>query len=405
MEVCVIGAGASGLMAAIQAARMGSKVTLLEGMEKPGKKLLVTGNGRCNLTNRTITDGRSYHTGNGRAANAILQAFSAQDAIAFFEELNLLLKTRDGELVYPYSDQAQSVLDALLWEMARLKVKLKCREKVCSIVRKNNRFLIKTEGWQYEADRVILAAGGKAAPVTGSDGSGYALARELGHTVLPVLPALVPLTVKEPFAKNLEGVRSRARLTLLVDGKREMSETGELQWTAYGISGIVVFQLSSTAVRAQKSGKNVRIVIDLFPDFSMEELREKVSSRMEAGSYTYEQLLGGFYHQKLFRVLMKKADIKPNTPVQKEKALSVLEMSKKLILTITGFRSFDQAQVSSGGLPLSEVDATTLESKLVKGLYLAGELLDVDGPCGGYNLQWAWSSGCVAGIHAGKGEL
>lgn len=403
MDVCVIGAGAAGLMAAIWAARGGASVTLLEGMERPGKKLAVTGNGRCNLTNKTAVDGRAYHTGNFKAADAVLKAFPAKEAVAFFEELGLLLKVRDEKLFYPYSDQAQSVIDALLREILRCKIKVKCCEKVTSIKTERNGFLVKTEGWQYRADCVILSAGGKAAPSTGSDGNGYALAESLGHTVVPPLPALVPLTVKEAFGKSLEGVRSRAHVTLFIDGQKSADETGELQWTSYGISGIVVFQQSSMAVRSLKAGKKVRLEVNLLPDFSMEELVLKIRRRASYGG-SYEELLGGFYHQKILKALLKNANIKPNAPVDEKKAVSIVETSRHIQLAVTGSRSFEQAQVTSGGVPLDEVDEKTMESKKTKNLYLAGEILDVDGPCGGYNLQWAWASGCVAGIHAGKGE-
>ncbi len=405
MDVLVIGAGPSGLMAAIMAAREGARVVILEKMEKPGKKLLTTGNGRCNLSNRSILNGQSYHTENPNEADQILQKFSARETESFFSELGLLIKSREGGLLYPYSDQAQSVLDALLWEAERRKIKLKCREEVREIIRSEKGFLVKTEGWQYEADRVILSLGGKAAPLTGSCGSGYELAKALGHRVVPVLPALVPLTIKEKDFKALEGVRSRAALTLLVNGKAAAKESGELQWTSYGISGIVVFQLSSLAVRYQKQGAKVQILADLFPDEDEAALCQKLNEFFERGTFSYERLLSGFFHKKVLSTLLKREQIKPQERADRATALAFLKKSKKLCLTVSGSRSFEQAQVCSGGVSLKEIHTATMESRVVPGLYLAGELLDVDGPCGGFNLQWAWASGYLAGKHAGKGKL
>lgn len=405
MEVLVVGAGAAGLMSAIWAARAGASVTVLEGMEKPGKKLLITGNGRCNLTNRRAMDGRFYHTRNPKTADSVLRAFPASETINFFEELGLLLKDREGELVYPYSDQALSVAEALLREAARLKIKIKCQEKAISVCKEGKTFQVRTEGWQYRTDRLILASGGRAASGTGSDGSGYLLAKSLGHTLVPVLPALVPLTVEGNFGKTLEGVRSRAGIKLFIDGKKADSQLGELQWTSYGVSGIVIFQLSSMAVRARAEGKTVTMEVDLLPDFSVEELKYRLQKHMRTARCTYEELLGGYFHQKVFRALMKKYRQNPGALAVTETALRILKESKGIVLQINGNRPFEQAQVCSGGIPLKEVDPVTLESKRVRGLYFAGELLDVDGPCGGYNLQWAWSSGCVAGSHAGKGDI
>ena len=311
------------------------------------------------------------------------------------------MKERDGGLIYPYSDQAQSVVNALLQEVRRRKIKLKCQERVLSIEKKKARFYIKTEGWHYEADRVILTCGGKAAPATGSDGNGYALAKTFGHTVIEPLPALVPLTAKLPFGSLLDGVRSRAKITLFIDGKVAGEESGELQWTGYGISGIAVFQLSSRAVRALQNKKKVRAEIDLLPDFSEKELLSRIQKR--EGSY--EEVLGGFYHAKVLKALLKEEKASPGEKALPDKAASIIKKSRQLSLTITGSKTFEQAQVTTGGIPLKELDEHTLESKKVKGLYLAGELINVDGPCGGYNLQWAWASGHIAGVSAGKGDL
>ena len=215
------------------------------------------------------------------------------------------------------------------------------------------------------------------------------------------LPALVPLTAKLPFGSLLDGVRSRAKITLFIDGKVAGEESGELQWTGYGISGIAVFQLSSRAVRALQNKKKVRAEIDLLPDFSEKELLSRIQKR--EGSY--EEVLGGFYHAKVLKALLKEEKASPGEKALPDKAASIIKKSRQLSLTITGSKTFEQAQVTTGGIPLKELDEHTLESKKVKGLYLAGELINVDGPCGGYNLQWAWASGHIAGVSAGKGDL
>ena len=367
MEVYVIGAGAAGLMAAVSAADAGAAVTLLETMEKPGKKISITGNGRCNLTNRDIQDADFYFSDAPKTADGILKAFQAKDTLHFFENAGLLMKEREGGLIYPYSDQAQSVVNALLQEVRRRKIKLKCQERVLSIEKKKARFYIKTEGWHYEADRVILTCGGKAAPATGSDGNGYALAETFGHTVIEPLPALVPLTAKLSFGSLLDGVRSRAKITLFIDGKVAGEESGELQWTGYGISGIAVFQLSSRAVRALQNKKKVRAEIDLLPDFSEKELLHRKSS-FGILSYALSQIVS-------------------------------LEDIKAWRLPVRGVKGWKSAQCTAGGIRLDEIDMQTMESRIVPGFYLVGEILDVQGKCGGFNLQNAWETGIRAAQH------
>ena len=407
MEIIVIGGGPAGLTAAIFAARSGARVTVLEGMEKPGKKLLMTGNGRCNLTNLTIQGAQGYQSDCLKGVDAILRTFSYRETLSFFRELGLLTRVRQESLVYPYSEQAASVLDALLKEVRRLSIKLKCREKVLRVVPEKDRFLVKTSSWEYEASRVILAAGGCAVPATGSDGSGFSIARELSHSLIPAYPGLVPLTVKERVGKSMEGVRCQAQAALFVNGKECGKETGELQWTSYGISGILIFQLSRRAVREQALGKKVEIVLDLFPDYSEEELLTLLGCQtiLETNSVpSYEGYLGGIFHKKVLNALLGSLSLKPGSPMTDEEVRKVLYLAKHLKLTITGSRSFDQAQISTGGIPLSEVDGSTLESKKVPHLYVCGELVNVDGPCGGFNLQWAFASGCLAGRSAAREE-
>lgn len=402
-KVFVIGAGASGLIAAITAARNGASVTILEGMEKPGKKLLTTGNGKCNLTNTAMSDPNVFRSNTPEFVSHILKQFSVSDTLAFFEDLGLLLKDRGG-YIYPYVEQASAVLDLLLMEVKRLSIKLKCLEKVKGLYYAKGNWQIETDSWTYSADAVILSAGSKAAPVTGSDGSGYDLAAMAGHRIIPPLPALVPLKVKGDWYKSLAGVRSQSCLTLYVEQAPIMTESGELQWTDYGISGIVVFQLSRFAVRALSANKNVQVSVDLMPDYQTEELIDILKNRaLQYPKRTVEEILTGLLNKKIINVMLKKSKIKNTKPadaVTTDEIKSLTGSIKSSMAEISGFRDFAQAQVCSGGVSVQEVDNTSLESKIAPGLFLAGEILDIDGACGGYNLQWAWSSGYTAGLHS-----
>lgn len=408
-HIIVIGAGASGLMAAITAAREGASVTVLEGGEKPGKKLLVTGNGRCNLTNTCQKALEGYRGSTEKFINIVMEQFPVERTMAFFEDLGLLLQSKEG-YIYPYVNQASAVLDILLLEARRLHVKIKCCEKVTELSKRKNIWQVKTSSWCYEADAVILSAGSMAAPVTGSDGSGYALAKSQGHPIIPPMEALVPLKVKENWVKKLSGLRMQAQVTLMLDEEQKnregqlcskFTESGELQWTEYGISGIVVFQLSRYAVRALAEHRNVTVYVDLMPHICRDALEILLKKRRMDGSL--EDFLTGLLPRKAIWVILKSLSFRPSDKASQlgEKQFSVLaDQIKSLKLTISGHKGFDAAQVCSGGVDTARIKADTLESKERRGLYFSGELMDVDGKCGGYNLQWAWSSGYVAGYHA-----
>ena len=392
-KIIVIGGGASGLMAAICAARLGAAVTILEKMEKPAKKLQMTGNGRCNLTNTGADAAAAYCGADQIFIQNILKQFTVADTLNFFHDLGLLTKTR-ADYVYPYTDQAASVLEVLLLELRRWKVKLKCRETVTKIERQPLGFCVKTETWTYQCDQVILAAGGKAVPLTGSDGSGYTLARQCGHRITPILPALVPLRVKEAVVTSLAGTRSPVRLHLQIEDEQRKPETGELQWTEYGVSGIVVFQVSRFAAVALREGKSVKLQIDLLPDYETNQILRLVAMKEQKNpAATREELLAGILQKNVIAALLK-SNAKDVT------AAELITRARSMTLTVIGTQTFERAQVCAGGVFSEEIDALTLESKKMPGLYMTGELIDVDGICGGYNLQWAWSSAYVAGTHA-----
>lgn len=404
-KLVIVGAGASGLAAAVTAARAGASVTLLERNRQVGKKLLVTGNGRCNLTN--VDQDLSHYRGSDPAfAQQVLEARSMSDTVRFFTELGIFTKNRKGYL-YPYSDQALAVAEALRMEAEHLGVLLKLDTKVLAVKRTDNgRFLAETKGWTYEADAVILAAGSAAAPETGSDGSGYELSKMLGHRVIKPLPALVQLHCREKFLEKTAGLRMDASVALFSEGRLLASDQGEVQFTKTGISGIPVFQVSRWGVRALDAGKEVCAVLNLLPLFSKEQLLSFLEQRRECSGYkTGKQFLVGLFPEKLIPVLLERAKAPKEKPVgdwRKEEFASLAQVIGGFSLTLRGFGSFSQAQVCSGGVDTASVNGKTMESRLVPGLYFAGELLDIDGACGGYNLQWAWSTGALAGRFAAE---
>ena len=395
-HVFVIGAGASGMMAAIRAAREGARVTVLEANERAGRKLAATGNGRCNFTNLTAVPD-AYRGNNPSFIETALHAYSVEDTIRFFEELGLYPAEEDGRL-YPRSMQAQSVVDLLRREMDRLGVTCKYQEHVESVrilreARKqelqkegaaSRNFEIKTGTWQYQADTLILACGSKASSIAGSGEDGYRLAKSLGHTIWKPLPALVPLSLRGVKFSAWAGVRTKGKLTLLIEDVPAAIETGELQLTDYGISGIPAMVISRYAAKALDEGKKVFVSIDFLPEISLQDMPGFWKRRKEAcPDKNTKELLVGLFPDKLIRVLAAQED--------------VCKAIKGFCLDVEKTLSFSHAQVCQGGVDTREIDPLTMRSLRCPGLYLTGELLDVDGTCGGYNLQWAWTSGTLAG--------
>lgn len=404
-KVLIIGGGASGLMAAIMAAREGAEVTILEHMDRVGKKILSTGNGRCNLTNLSLKP-EHYRSSQKLFPMKVLDRFSVWDTLSFFDGIGIITRNRNG-YIYPNSDQAASVLDALRFETEHLGIKtvLSCQIRSAKKT-KNGSFLVESDQGTYQGDCLILATGSKAASVSGSDGSGYELAKTFGHTIIKPLPALVQLRCKGTFFKQLAGVRCEAVVRLVSDGKTLAADEGEVQLTDYGISGIPTFQVSRYASQALDAGRRVNAVLDFFPSKSMEDTRAMLKQRKSMLGYRPSgEFLNGVLNKKLAAVLLKQAGIQPDRSCAqiKDSQLEALTMQiKKFEVPVTATNSFEQAQVCCGGVDTRELRPDTMESKLVKHLFLVGELTDVDGICGGYNLQWAWSTGAVAGTTAGR---
>lgn len=407
-DVAVIGAGASGCMAAAAAAQEGDRVLLLDANDKIGRKIYATGNGRCNLTNLHMAD-CCYHVGGGANLSAFFSRFSVHDHIRFWESSGIFLHDRDG-YVYPRTDQAATIARGFEKILKEFGVEIILGVRASGVIRQNlgGEKLYRIDpvtGEAYFARKVILAGGGLAGPQYGCDGSLYGIAERLGHSVNKPLPALVPLLAKDRDLKAAAGVRCDARITLYCDGERRGAERGELQITEKGISGIPVFQLSAHAARALEEGGNVNAVIDFLPDFSEKKWEAEKARRMECDRNC---MLGEYYlglvNRKVLDLLLRKRGLQAENKASKlseETLIRVMEDMRGLQLEVTETGGFKQAQVTSGGIPLTEVDEN-LMSVRCRDLYLAGELLDVDGICGGYNLQWAVTSGWIAGKSAAK---
>lgn len=403
-SIIIIGAGAAGMLAAITAAKNHAKVTLLEHTERIGKKILSTGNGRCNITN-LFQSSDYYRSENKEFPMNILEQFSELQTLKLFEEMGIYTKNKNG-YVYPYSEQASTVLDILKLELERLDIRILYQIKVKNITAKEKKLQVSTDKEAFVCDKVIIATGSMAAPKTGSDGSGYEIATKLGHHIIKPLPALVQLRCSGDYFKSLAGIRCEAKLKLLIDGQEKAVEQGELQLTDYGISGIPTFQISRYAVRALDKGREVLVHIDFMPDMEAKELISFLQLQMKHAPQKHlEDILMGLFNKKLVPVLINRAglSIKIIGNDLKDKHIrNLIQSIKGLEVKVISSNSFEQAQVCSGGVDTKEVSATTLESQKIAGVYFAGEILDVDGICGGYNLQWAWSSGYVAGYYASR---
>ena len=391
-DVIVIGGGAAGMMAAITAASNGADTMILEHKDRVGKKILSTGNGKCNYTNEL--QGVTFYRGDDPAfVLPVMEQFGFDETVSFFEKLGIYPKSRNG-YYYPASEQAASVLDVLRMELT-----------FRNILEKKNGFLLETDKGRFSGKKIIFATGLLAAPKTGSDGSAIPLIKAFGHRFSDVVPALVALQCRESFFKQLAGIRTEAEVSLFIDGESIASECGELQLTDYGISGIPIFQVSRFATKALKRKQTVTAQIDFLPKLSEQEIEQLFESRFReyAHGKTADEAMVGLLNNKLSDVLLKEAHIslkKPAEEITKKELLQLVKQCKHMEVCVTGSKSFEQAQVCAGGVHTDEINPRTMESKLVPNVYFAGEVVDIDGMCGGYNLQWAWSSGYVAGIHA-----
>ena len=404
-HVLVVGGGAAGIMAAISARRLGAKVTILEKNPRVGKKILATGNGRCNFTNM-YADADYYNGNNPKFAHSALSAFTAEDAIAFFEKLGIQHRVEDAGKVFPMSDQASSFLDVFLYELNALGIDTLCDSCVKDIAVEKDGFIVKLEnGIVYRGDRVIIAAGGKAMPSSGSDGSGYELAKKLGHTVTNIFPALVQIMLEGSFFKRIEGVKFVGTAEIIHNNKSIAMDRGDVLFANYGVSGPPILQISRKAGELINEGKEAQLRINIMDTMSGEELRALIRKRFTiAPDKPADFSLVGLINKRLIPVVLKEAGIdnikRPAAELSNKEIEGITDILTGWRFKIRGTKGWQSAQVTAGGVDTHEIHPGTMESKLVKGLYFAGEIVDIDGQCGGFNLQWAWSSGFVAGQNA-----
>ena len=451
-QLIIIGAGASGLAAAVAAARGGAQVLLIEQKNSIGKKILATGNGRCNYTNLKMNTECFRSTHGAALVDAVLKAYSAEKIIDFFKTLGVYPWVREG-YVYPASMQASTMVHVFEQALEHLGVQMITDTKVTAIEKKNHSFYVQTTNGSYVAANVILATGGKASAALGSDGSGYPFAKTFGHHIVMPVPALCGLKCQGRFFKAIAGVRTHGTVTLyvsaddktaeenghvsskikdcehiknaqyLADQSEKMheqrvasktinhsiktaSDTGELQMTAYGISGIPVFQVSRYAASALQQGKTVIAEIDFMSEWTEDDLRTFLQARQKTLFYkTSLQFLEGLLNEKLLPLILKASAIDENLSVQQLSEAQIDRLCDRLKhfkMNVDAVNDFDSAQVCAGGVDVGEVDIHTMMSNYCEGLYLTGELLDVDGMCGGYNLHFAWATGLMAGEAAAK---
>lgn len=399
-DLIIIGAGASGMMAAITASKFKKRVLLLEHMQSAGKKLLVTGNGKCNYTN--LNQDFSYYRGeNPDFVASVLSQCPVQKSMELLQEIGIYPKEKNG-YIYPYSEQAASVLEAFLIELNQNKVAQIYNCAIRSIQKEKNTICIETKSGNFYGKKCILATGGKAAKKTGSDGSGYLYATRLGHTIVEPVPSLVQLVAEDSYFKEIAGIRIQAAITLSIQNQT-YTDIGEVQLTDYGVSGIPVFQVSRFAAKILQKESTVPASLDFLPKFCKEDVVNMLEKRFQLKNRSILETGIGLFPKKLYPILLQKASMKPNQKANQVNLRDIYHLAdciKNFTFTITDTKSFDFAQVTAGGIHTSEIDPTTLESKIVKGLYFAGEIIDIDGACGGYNLQWAWSSGYVSALSA-----
>ena len=401
MRIGIIGGGAAGMAAALAASEYeDAQITLMERQARLGKKLSATGNGRCNLSNIHAAE-YGYNGDDPLFHKYALEQFPPNETLRWFSDLGLYTVTESSGKVYPYSDQANSVVDVLRFALDRDNIEVLTDYEVMKVKKESDRFTVTAKDQTLEFDRLIIACGGLAGTKLGGTMAGYKLLRSFGHKCTKLRPALVQVKTSWPGVSALKGVRANCHAAILCNGRLHRESVGEIQFTEFGLSGPVVFEISRDVCQG---GGEWECVLDFLPDLTRSELRDLLMCRRQS-RLTAEDLFTGILHNRLGRVIIKEAGIRANLPIadlEDSQIDEVVSLAKDFIVSLTEPLGMDAAQVTAGGIVTIEFDPTTMESKLVPGLYACGEVLDVDGNCGGYNLQWAWSSGRLAGICAGK---
>ena len=408
-KIIIIGGGAAGMMAAIAAAQNGCHVDLFEKNEKLGKKIYITGKGRCNVTNASDMETMlNQVVTNRKFLYSAFYRFTNEDMMKLLEQCGCPLKVERGNRVFPVSDKSSDVISALQEELKRLHVSIHLRKEVQQLLTSSDSEsenvcsgIQLADGKKYYADAVIVATGGISYPSTGSTGDGYRFAKAVGHRITEQRPALVPLTVQEAWVKELQGLSLRNVEVTIFSGKKKLyQEFGEMLFTHFGVSGPAV--LSASSIVGKKLEKQpLTMQIDLKPALSEEQLDARILRDFNAAkNKQFKNALGGLYPAKLIPVIIRLTEISPDKPVNeilRPERQKIISITKKLSLTLTGVRDYNEAIITQGGINIKEINPTTMESKLVSGLYFVGEVLDLDALTGGYNLQIAWSTGYAAG--------
>lgn len=396
MIIGIIGAGAAGMAAAVEASQnVDNKVILFERQARVGRKLQATGNGRCNLSNMGAR-ACSYHGEQPEFALSALKRYGVEQTLSWFRELGLYTVAEESGRVYPYSDQANSVVDILRFALEKENIVLHLGAEVKKIKKQNDGFLVECDELQQYCDRLIIACGGLAGTKLGGTMSGYKLLGKLGHKCTKLRPTLVQLKSDWGALASLKGVRTNCNIKILKNEQIHSQSAGELQFTEYGLSGPVVFEVSRDVCATSGTWS---AQIDFLPHISVEQLFKELQRRAER-NVPVTEMLTGILHNRLGRVLVQAAGVFGT--LNDYGLQAVCNAVKSFVISLTEPMGMDSAQVTAGGILTEQFDPDTMESKLVPGLYACGEVLDIDGNCGGYNLQWAWSSGRLAGFHAGK---
>jgi hypothetical protein len=401
-DALVVGAGAAGLATAIFAARRRpeSKLLVLDGARNLGAKILVSGGGRCNVTNRVVTEA-DFRGGSPRFVKRVLAAFRVDQTLAFFQEIGVELHEEENGKLFPNSNRARTVLEALLGEARRRGVRVLPSSRVLSLERREDGLLARTPAGDFAAPRVVLATGGRSLPRTGSDGHGLAMAASLGHRLVATTPALVPLVLEGTFHRGLSGIAHEVELTLRVDEKTAARVRGPLLWTHFGVSGPAVLDLSRFWCRARLEGRDARVSLRFLPGSDFEKAEEWIlAAASERPRTQLQSAIAERLPQALARAVLEHLELSHETPVSQLAREERRRLVRALLdwpIPIARDRGYSFAEVTAGGIPLDEVDPRTMASRKCSGLYLVGEILDVDGRIGGFNFQWAWSTGFVAG--------
>lgn len=396
-KIAIIGAGASGLLASIILARKNIDVTVYEKNNKVGKKLLATGNGKCNITNKNI-ELSNFHGDNILFAKNILKEFNYLECLKFFNELGIEFVEGVKNRIYPQSLQASTVVDLLYYEAKRVGVKFELSAEIINIEKENNNFILETNNYKSPFLKLIIATGSLAMPNLGASDSGYKFAKKFGHTIIKPIPSLVQLISNNKYLNNINGVKLNSSINLFINKKNIINIDGDILFTNYGISGSAILDISRKISKAiDNNEKNIYLIIDLLPNFSLIELKNILIKRLKfTNDKKIDFWLEGLLNKKLTTLILKESNLSKNLIYAKELNIKDIDKIaytiKNIKFDIINTKSFKNAEVIAGGIDTNEVNSITLESKLIKNLYFIGEILDIDGDCGGYNLHWAWAS-------------